>query len=77
MQSPTMTLRAHLNRADYDWFVTHPTAEWRKRHYVPGEDAGEYEKSPLACRFRVPSHTAVFLCPDGALRRLYFRAVDA
>jgi len=77
MQTHDQTLRRHLDAADRNWFAAHPSAQWRKRHYVPGEDAGEYADDPRARRFHVPTHTAVFRRAVGSLVRLHFRAGDA
>lgn len=77
MTTHTQVLRTHLDTADRNWFAAHPSAQWRKRRYVPGEDVAGCGNDPLACRFRVPTHTAVFRCPDGSLVRRYFRAVEA
>jgi len=77
MTTSTQVLRTHLDTADRNWFAAHPSAQWRKRRYVPGEDVGEYRNDLLACQFRVPTHTAVFRRDDGALVYRYFRAVEA
>lgn len=69
--TPTLVLRGHLDTADRTWFDALPTAQWRKRRFVPGEDSS-------TARFRPGvTHTAVSLRPDESLARQYFRAVEA
>jgi hypothetical protein len=70
-------LRTHLDTADRNWFAAHPTAQWRKRSYVPGENAVT-DQSGRATIYRPGvTHTVVFRRPDGSLMYCYFRAVEA
>lgn len=71
-------LRAYLDRADYEWFVAHPTAEYRKRMYICGEDAAAGEARRVGVRSREPTHVIVFRPSIEAIRRVYICAeVDA
>lgn len=67
----TQALRTHLDTADRNWFAAHPSAQWRKRCYVPGENATTDQFRPGV------THSLVFRRPDGSLVYRYFRAVDA
>lgn len=71
MTISTQVLRIHLDTADRNWFAAHPSAQWRKRRYIPGEDA-----STAQFRHDV-THAAVFHRLDGSLVYRYFRAVEA
>jgi hypothetical protein len=66
----TQVLRTHLDIDDRNWFAAHPSAEWRKRRYVPGESASTDQFRPGV------THTAVFRRTDGPLVRRDFRAVE-
>jgi len=71
MTTCTQVLQTHLDTADCNWFAAHPSAQWRKRRYVPGEDVD-------TARFRPGvTYTVVFRRPDGSLVRRYSRVVDA
>lgn len=69
MQTYNQTLQRHLDIADRNWFAAHPTAQWRKRRYIPGEGAGVCGDDP--------TNTVVFRRNDGSLVRCIFRAVRA
>lgn len=70
MTTHTQILRAHLDTADHNWFAAHPSAQWRWRRYVPGEDESTAQLCPVV------THTAVFHRPDGLLVRRYYRTVE-
>lgn len=75
MQTHDQALQKHLDQADRAWFAAHPSAQWRKRRYIPRENA--YDDEAGGCQTCTPTHAAVFRRADGSLVRLHFRAGDA